>query len=61
MKIIDNEGKETSQMVAIARYFRGKDESAAQFMRATQGLTPADKEELARGAAKELGWTVVED
>lgn len=60
MKIIDNDGKEVGMAVVIAKYFRKPDETTAQFMTAMKGLSIDDKTELARGAAKELGYEVVE-
>lgn len=61
MRIIDNEGKDVAQVVVIAKYFRKPDETTAQFMNAMKGLNQADKDELAKGAAKELGgYTIIE-
>jgi len=59
MKILDHEGKEVAMAVVLARYFRKPDETTSQFMGALKGLTMKDKEELAAGAAKELGLQVV--
>lgn len=60
MTITDNTGKVTSETSAISKYFRKPDESLADFMNQLKALSPADKTELAIGAAKELGWTVSE-
>ncbi len=59
-KIIDNEGKEVSESAVIAKYFRKQDEKLADFMAQLKALSPADKTELAVGAAKELGYSVVQ-
>lgn len=56
MEYIDNEGKKVGEMTVISKYFRKKDESLAEFSQQVKSLTPADKAELAAGAAKEMGW-----
>ena len=59
--IIDNNGKETSEASAIKRYFgQPEGQTLQEFMAELKALTPEDKTELACGAAKELGWTVVQ-
>lgn len=56
--IKDSNGQPMSQLACIAKYFRKPDESLQSFNEQVKALTPADKEELAIGAAKELGYTV---
>lgn len=58
VRIVDTEGKEVSQASVIGKYFRQPDEKLQDFMAGMKALTPADKEELAIGAAKELGYLV---
>ncbi len=59
MVIINNEGREVSQAAALKAYFGQKPEqSLTDFMNEVKALTPEAKDELAIGAAKELGWTV---
>lgn len=59
-KYINTTGQEIAQAVVIATYFRKPDETIKQFSDGLKGLTDADKEELARGAAKEMGYTITE-
>jgi hypothetical protein len=60
-KIIDANGKETSEAGALKGYFGLQPgQSLAGFMAEVKQLTPEDKTELAVGAAKALGWSVVE-
>lgn len=62
MKIVDNNGKETSETAAIKAFFGMRPEQKLNdFMQELKELTPAAKTELAVGAAKELGWTVIPD
>ena len=56
--IKDSNGQLMSQLACIAKYFRQPSESIQNFNEQVKALTPADKEELAVGAAKELGYTV---
>lgn len=59
MKIFDNTGKETSQAAVLKTYFgMHPGETLQEFMNECKALTPEAKEELSRGAAKELGYTV---
>ena len=58
VKFYDKEDKEIARSVVIARYFRQSDEKLEQFMAGCKGLTDADKDELALGAAKELGLRI---
>lgn len=58
-KILDQNGTEQSRMATIGRYFRLPNEGTMDFMKGCTALTDEDKEELALGAAKEMGWTVV--
>ena len=59
MKIIDNNGKETSGASVLKAYFGMKpDQKLQDFMTEIKALAPEDKDELVVGAAKELGWTV---
>lgn len=60
MVIKNHEGKEVGQLTVLAAYFRKSDETISQFSEQCKKLSPQDKEELALGAAKELGWMVVE-
>ena len=59
IKIVNKEGADVPRMVTIARYFRKPDETVSQFQEGCKGLSEADKDELAIGAAKELGYEVV--
>lgn len=61
MKIIGPDNKEISYMAVIAKYFRMAHESVSDIGQQIRALTPSDKEELALGAAKELGYTVLPD
>lgn len=48
-----------SSAATLRNYFGKKQEQTLQqFMEEVKGLTPVDKEELARLSAKELGYTV---
>ena len=59
-KIIDNTGTEASEAKTIMVYFgRKPDQGVAELHAELKALTPESKTELACGAAKELGWTVV--
>ena len=61
MKIVDNAGKDVSEAVAIKNYFGVRPgDNATGFMKEIKDLTPSAKTELAQGAAKELGYSVVE-
>lgn len=61
MKIIDNNGKEISEAATLKQYFGLQPEQTLSgFMTEVKLLSPAAKTELAIGAAKELGWTVVQ-
>ena len=60
MEYIDNSGAKVGEMTVISKYFRKQDESLAAFSQQIKALTPADKAELAAGAAKEMGWTPVQ-
>jgi hypothetical protein len=61
MKVITNTvGEQVSYMGTIGKYFRHADEKVADFMNGCKALTLQDKEELAVGAAREMGWTVTE-
>lgn len=58
-KIIkDQNGNVVSNLACIAKYFRKQSESLADFNGQCKALSPEDREELAIGAAKELGYTV---
>ena len=57
-KVLRQRRKEIARSVVIARYFRQSDEKLEQFMAGCKGLTDADKDELALGAAKELGLRI---
>lgn len=56
--IKDETGEVKSQIVALMRYFKRASETTAEFNNQLKQLTPEDKEELAIGAAKEMGWSV---
>ncbi len=58
LKFIDATGKETNRITVLGRYFRLSGEGTKQFLDACKGLTEPDKDELAVGAAKELGFGV---
>jgi hypothetical protein len=60
MEIKDQSGNIVPRITCISRYFRKEDETLHDFMEQVKALTVADKEELAAGAARELGYTVVE-
>ena len=55
----DNDGKIVGELTCIARYFRKADETMSDFQAQCKILTPEAKQELAVGAAKELGYTEV--
>lgn len=55
----DNNGKIVGEATAINAYFRRPEETLMQMHNQIKELSPADKSELAAGAAKELGWTEV--
>lgn len=48
-----------SSVIAIRRYFFGPDAKAGEVLAEIKALTPEDRAELAAGAAKELGLTLV--
>lgn len=58
-KILDGNGREVSQGAVVAKYYKMEGETTTQIMGAMRGLTPANKEELAIGAAKELQYQIV--
>ena len=58
MQIKDKDGNPKSAGATLMAYFRKQDETLVQFNDQLKELTPESKEELAIGAAKELGWTV---
>ena len=60
MIIHDNTNKPVSRYAVIAKYFRKQDETLSDFNGQLKKLTEADKDELAMGAAKELGYTIVD-
>jgi hypothetical protein len=45
---------------AIRKYFFPADAKAGEILAEVKKLTPADREELAQGAARELGATLAE-
>ncbi len=58
VKFIDYTGKELNRIVVLARYFRVPGEKTSQFSIACKDLSEESKEELAIGAAKELGLVI---
>lgn len=58
MKITDASGHEVPRITTISRYFRRESDTLQSFNAEIKALSDADKDELARGAAKELGYTV---
>lgn len=59
-KIIDTTGKEVQESTAIKAYFGMRPgDTLSGFMSEVKSLSVESKTELAQGAAKELGWTVV--
>ena len=61
MTIKDSTGKEIASIVVLKNYFGLQPGQTAQgFVHELRDLTPKNKEELARDAAKELGYTVTE-
>jgi hypothetical protein len=61
MKILDTNGKETSQSATIKKYYEQRPKlTLAILMYEVNALHKVAKEELARGAAQDLGWTVVD-
>jgi hypothetical protein len=59
-KILDPDGKETSEASVIAKYFRKEGQTMTEFYQEIKALTPHDKTDLAVGVAKALGFTLVE-
>ena len=58
-KIIkDQNGNVVSNLACIAKYFRRADESLQSFNAQCKELSQESREELAIGAARELGYTV---
>jgi hypothetical protein len=58
MNIKKNDGTPATVLGTLAAYFRKSDETLQEFKKQVDQLSPADKEELAVGAAKEMNWTV---
>lgn len=60
-KIIDQTKTERTEAATILQYFgRKENQPLAEFYSEVKALSPESKTELAIGAAKELGWGVVE-
>jgi len=53
MNIKKNDGTPATVLGTLAAYFRKSDETLQEFKKQVDQLSPADKEELAVGAAKE--------
>lgn len=61
MTIKDNTGKSLSEASVIMAYFGRKEgQSLQDFMEEVRQLSPESKNELAIGAAKELGYAMAE-
>lgn len=60
VKIVNNQGTETSEAATVMAYYRRPTESMQDFYAQLKQLDPESKRELAVGAAKELGWTLVD-
>ena len=59
MVIKNAAGEPKSEIVVLKEYFGLQpQQTLVQFMAETKALTPEGKEELVRGAANELGYTV---
>jgi hypothetical protein len=59
MPIKDKDGKEVSEAAVLKQYFGMKPQQTLQeFMDEIRKLSPLAKQELANGAAKELGYIV---
>lgn len=58
MTIKDASGHEVPRITTISRYFRRETDTLQSFNAEIKALTDADKDELARGAARELGYSV---
>ena len=56
---INTEGKEVSEASVLSAYFRKPGQTMSEFYAEVKTLTPADKTELAIGAASALGFTQV--
>jgi hypothetical protein len=54
----DNNEKLVGELTVITTYFRLKTEGLLEFLAGYKALTPKEKDELATGAASELGWSV---
>lgn len=52
-------GEECGESIPLMKYFRLEGQSIQSFNEELKKLSPADKTELAIGAAKELGFTLV--
>lgn len=55
---IDKDQCVRSRTATIMAYFRKPDEDIKSFQSALKGLTDVDKDELADGSAREMGWVV---
>lgn len=60
MNIQNQAGEAKTVLGTLAAYFRKTDETLQDFKAQVDKLSTADKEELAAGAAVELGWTVTQ-
>ena len=58
--ITDEKGKTHSEAVTLATYFRLPNQSARDFQREVEALSPDDKSELVLGAARKMGWAVTD-
>ena len=60
MNITKTDGTPATVLGTLATYFRKTDETLQDFKKQVDQLSIADREGLAIGAAKELGWTVTQ-
>jgi hypothetical protein len=54
-------GQPVPRITCISQYFRQEGETLQDFMAQVKALDEASKEELAVGAARELGYTISEE